>query len=593
MPESRKTISDNIAFHEIRHQKWFNKQFLAWISVPLIGSVLLGFYCCELNQQLYQHQNPFFDSLSYYESLFRVMTVSDTEGLSSGLEEGCFHYTTVCLPFIFAAAIGDWVEPTRLVGVWIQVIYLALFQISLFYYLTRIKRLQHPTATLGCLTFLATACLFFSNGGISDFRMDLGLCLTYGITICWYLAAMAKPNLWHFGLLGIAAALCCLSRATAPIYLLASLAPLVFIEAIFMDQRKERLIGLTVAAIITVAMAGWFFILNFDYLYYYYAVWNTDANAKIPWNEAFLHLKLTQRCLGNPLIYFIAILQIAVGITAIAHHQLWAVTKAAWQDGDIDLRIAWIGISPVALMIARRAGLNPFVCMPAVIGLLLLFLIPILKNQDRLKDRRLTVFAWTCLAFCLVSASLRGWDQHRLTSFNTMTAQQQILDHIIADSTEQNFTHVNYAVMHTTDINTKSLKSILLFDRSDATASLNSVTLNQIKFIDDPIFSKYAAADWAAIPGNTDSEKLHHLFQLANARLNYLVLPTPQSCLTIENTTPQNHINRHLKSLRAKITNGNWQLIAAPIQTNETETVEIWRPISPNESRPKIPDSLD
>ena len=161
MPESRKTISDNIAFHEIRHQKWFNKQFLAWISVPLIGSVLLGFYCCELNQQLYQHQNPFFDSLSYYESLFRVMTVSDTEGLSSGLEEGCFHYTTVCLPFIFAAAIGDWVEPTRLVGVWIQVIYLALFQISLFYYLTRIKRLQHPTATLGCLTFLATACLFF------------------------------------------------------------------------------------------------------------------------------------------------------------------------------------------------------------------------------------------------------------------------------------------------------------------------------------------------------------------------------------------------------------------------------------------------
>lgn len=593
MPESRKTTPDNLALHEIRPQKWFNKKFLTWLSVPLIGSILLGFYCCELNQQLYRHQNPFFDSLSYYEHLFRVMTVSGTDGFFSGIKEGSFNYSTVCLPFIFAAALGDSVEPNRFVGVWIQVTYLALFQISLFYFLTRIKRLKYPTATLGCLTFLATACLFFSNGGLSDFRMDLGLCLTYGITICWYLAAMAKPSMWHFGLLGFAAALCCLSRATAPIYLFASLAPLAFIEAILMDKRKKKLIGLTVAAILTVAMAGWFFILNFDYLYYYYAVWNTDANAKIPWNEAFLHLKLTQRCLGNPLIYFIVILQAAVGITAISHHQLWTVTKAAWQDGDIDLRIAWIGISPAALMIARQAGLNPFVCMPAVIGLLLLFLIPILKNQDRLNDSRLTVFAWICLAFCLVSASLRGWNQHQQISFNTMAAQQQIIDHIITDSTEQNFTHANYAVMHTTDINTKSLKSILLFDRSDANATLNSVKLNNTQFVADPIFSKYAAADWAAIQGNTDPEKLHHLFELANARLNYLVLPTPESCLTIEKTTPQNYINRHLQSLREKITNGNWKIIASSIQTNKTETVEIYRQIPPDALGPKNTDSLD
>lgn len=593
MPEPCETPKNDIVHHDIQTQRRFDKRFLVWLSLPLIGCVLLGLYCCELNQQLYQHKNPFFDSLSYYESLFRVMTVSGSEGFPRGLEEGCFNYTTVCLPFIFAAALGDWVEPSRFVGIWIQVTYLALFQISLFYYLTRIKKLQPPTAALGCLIFLATACLFFSNGGISDFRMDLGLCLTYGITVCWYLSAMAKPNLSHFSLLGIAAAVCCLSRATAPIYLVASLAPLVFIELFPADKRKAKLIGLTVAAATTVALAGWFFVLNFDYLYYYYAVWNTDANAKIPWNEAFLHLKLTQRCLGDPLIYLIVILQAGVGMTAIFHHRLWTVTKAAWQEGDIDWRIAWIGVSPIALMIARRAGLNPFVCMPAIIGLLLLFLIPILKNQDRLNDNRLTAFAWICLTLCLATTSFRGWEQHQPNSFNTMAAQQQLIDHIITDSMEQNLAQVNYAVMHTTDINTKSLKSILLFDRPDAAPNLNSVTLKQTQFIDHPIFSKYAAADWGTIPGNTDSEKLNHLFQLANERLNYLVLPDHQSCITIGQAVPQNCINRHLEALRIKVADGNWKMIAGPVQTNETESTEIWRRIPLNQSRLENVDSRD
>ncbi|MCP4095328.1 MAG: hypothetical protein GY748_03695, partial [Planctomycetaceae bacterium] len=194
---------------------------------------------------------------------------------------------------------------------------------------------------------------------------------------------------------------------------------------------------------------------------------------------------------------------------------------------------------------------------------------------------------------CLVTASFRGWEQHQETSFNSMAAQQQIIDHIITDSAEQNFAKVNYAVMHTTDINTKSLKSILLFDREDATANLNSVTLNQTQLIDHPIFSKYAAADWAAIPGLTDSEKLNHLFQLTNKRLNYLVLPDLPSCITIEKTVPQNYINRHLQSLRTKIETGNWKLIAGPIQTNETEAAEIWRRILPDALHSKPLDRRD
>lgn len=549
---------------------------LGWLGLLLLSCILFGGYCCELNRLLYQHQNPFYDSASYYTQLFKVMTLTRTEGLFAGLEQGCF-YGTLCLPFIIAAVLGEWVEPSRLVGVWIQVGYLFVFEASLFYYLTRIQQLKNSTAGLGCFAFLTANCLFYDNGGLSDFRMDLGLCLAFGITVIWYLAAMARPAWWRFGLLGLAAGACCLARATAPIYLAASLLPLVMVDIILLERRTKKVLGLLGAGLTASVIAGWFYIVNFDYLYYYYVVWNTDANAKIPWSEAFVHIKMARRCIGEPLMILIVCWTIGIWLTAKSQGKLFSLARTAWLKGDINWRIAWIGICPIALMIARRAGLNPFVCMPAVIGLVLVFLVPLLRTSDRINDKKLTTYTWICLCVCLILASVKGWDRHREKSFNTMASQQKVIDEIVADSARYPETRIRFDVIQITELFTDSLYSILVFDRKDTQPQLGYVQIGKKQFQSANVFSHAAAADWAAIKGHTDQQKLDHLMDLANTSLSYVVIPDQTSAKEIKSRVPQNYINRHLEVLRSRVVQGNWTKISGPIQTGENEFVEIYR----------------
>ena len=63
----------------------------------LVACVLTGSYCCELNRRLYQHHQPFYDSLSYNEKLFRVMTISRDSGFVKSLETACFANNTCLL----------------------------------------------------------------------------------------------------------------------------------------------------------------------------------------------------------------------------------------------------------------------------------------------------------------------------------------------------------------------------------------------------------------------------------------------------------------------------------------------------------------
>ena len=268
--------------------------------VLFLACLLVGLFCCKLNLQLYQHQAPFYDSLSYNDRLFRVMTKAREVSFTESLKAACNANSTNCFPFIVAAVIAPLVEPSRLVGIWIQVGLLYFFLVSLFYYLSRVRRLSESSSVAACLAFLAIKCLYFDNGGLSDFRMDLSLFLGCAVTSVWFLTSMATGKKRHFVLMGIAASVCCLSRATAPIYLVFALAPLFAVELFKRSQRIEKIAGVIWATCVVVLLSGWFYALNFEYLKYYYFDWNTDANAKIPLVEALNHWKYAQRSVGGP-----------------------------------------------------------------------------------------------------------------------------------------------------------------------------------------------------------------------------------------------------------------------------------------------------
>ncbi len=321
------------------HELWSRAK---WVLLLLAGCLILGVFCCELNRQLYQHQCPFFDSQSYYVRLFRVMTIAHEQGIVAGLSKACFGKTTVCLPFAIAAVIGTLgIEPTRCVAVWIQIAFLYLFLISVYCYLKTIRGLNPETAVLGCLAFFSASCIYFHNGGVSDFRMDLALCLTFGWTIVWYVSAMAKPRLWRFAVFGAAAAACCLSRGTAPIYLVAALGPLTVIDLIGPAERKAKIAGLTLAAVVAAGFSAWFYIGNFGFLHYYYVVWNTDANANIPLEKAWSHWQLAWNCIGKYWWRMIIVWAIGLVFTAMIRGQVWTMARSIWVNREIDLH--WSG----------------------------------------------------------------------------------------------------------------------------------------------------------------------------------------------------------------------------------------------------------
>ena len=85
-----------------------------------------------------------------------------------------------------------------MIGIWIQTGELMLLVWSLYYYLTCVRRLPGSLAAFSIAPFFCCACLYSYRGGLSDFRMDLGLMLLFSVTCCWYLIASATGRRLHF-----------------------------------------------------------------------------------------------------------------------------------------------------------------------------------------------------------------------------------------------------------------------------------------------------------------------------------------------------------------------------------------------------------
>ncbi len=547
-------------------------------AILLLSCYFLGMYCCELNRQLYQHQSPTYDSLSYNEKLFRVMTISRSQGLAESMKDACFSGNTNCLPFVIAAIVAPLVEPSRMVGIWIQTALLLLFLASLFHYLSTIRKLSTSSALAGCIVYLAASCIYFENGGLSDFRMDLSLFFGFGLTAVWYLSSMDRPADWKFVLLGTSATLCCLFRATAPVYLIISFCPLIAVCLFTSSSRATKLRGIVIATTIAVVLSGWFYILNFEYLRYYYVDWNTDANAKLPLSSALKHFKRAHQNVGEPILLLLACWWVGILMRVGKTQSLIGWIGSLIRDRDIDFRIGWLAIAAVSMLVARRAGLNPFVSMPAVFGMVLFLALPCLKQFDKLKDSRLTFFSWVILLICVGIACGRGWHRHAPDDFCRMKANHLVIDTMVNNAQLRNKKELRYGTVQITDFDSNVLYSVLLFDRTNSQPQLDGVIVNGIHVQRLQTFSRPAESDWAQLAGETDEAKISELVSEASAEIDYLIVPDKASAKSIPIKRGSIVINNHLTRIREQIVNNeSWALVKSGIQVNKDEFVEIYR----------------
>ena len=552
-------------------------------AILLLSCYLLGLYCCQLNRQLYEHQSPAYDSLSYNEKLFRTMTISREHGLAESINAACFVENTNCLPFLIGAVIAPVVEPSRMVGIWIQTALLFLFLASLFNFLFSLRKLTASSALAGCFVFLAASCFYLENGGLSDFRMDLALFMGFGLTAVWYLSSMERPNDWSFVLLGVSAAICCLFRATAPVYLVISLCPLIAVNLLLSSNRTIKLRGIAIAATIAVVLTGWFYILNFEYLRYYYVDWNTDANAKIPLSQALRHFKLAGRSVGEPILFLLICWWFGVLIRVRKKQSLISWIGDSIRDRDIDLRIAWLAIAAIVMMVARRAGLNPFVCMPAVFGMILFFTLPCLRQIDKLKDPRLTCFCWIVLLICVGIAGVRGWVRHSPEEFSRMKANHLVIDTMVDNALLRKQKELRYGTVQITDFDSNILYSVLLFDHDNCQPHLDGVLVDGIDVRRIQTFSQPSETDWAQLPGETDEAKIAAMVSEAGNEIDFLIVPDEASAESIPLQTGYNVINNHLVRIRELVINDeSWALVKSDIQVDKKEFVEIYRNLNRN-----------
>lgn len=547
-----------------------------WLALGMC-LVAGGFATC-LQHRLYQVQAPFFDSLSYYEKLHRVMVSTRQAGWSAGWQEMLHGSNTVCLPYLLSIPLASLVEPRREIGIWIQAVELFLLLWSLDIYLRRQWGADRQTRSFALASLFSLACVYYKNGGLSDFRMDFSLMVFYGLSSLWYLTALKSGLASDYFKAGLAISAGCLFRATAPVYFAATFGPLLLVT-LWQNWRTPDGVwrtgrGILILVTAVCLLAGWYYLINFDYLYYYYFVWNTDANAGLPISESLGHLKLAFRALGEPAVGLAAFL---LGLGWIR----WRFDGTRGPDGLAPKRVdgnwVWVAAAPLMLLVVRRAGLNPFVSMPSAIGAYLLAVQfwPRLSQRFRQWDWWVV---WGLLILAVAGAGFRGWKKHGTGENGTRQAQETLLQQIVRDAKATDRRTIHFETLSTTEISTSSLWSLLIFDATWVEVRDLQVRVGDVQLMPSRVFFLPAQADWDGLAGQTEAEKLRLLVELATAKIDYLIAPTAESAAAIASEKFAPRINFQLVALREMLlANGNWRVVSPAVADVRGRSYEIYR----------------
>ncbi len=561
-----------------------------WLFVVVF---VIGSFASWMQILLYRHHQPFFDSLSYYQKLDRVMVRSANSGWQAAFDEILTGHNTVALPYLLAIPVAHWLEPSRLLAIGFQSSLVLIFLLLWDYWLREISNLGRGWRLMLCLSIFSLHGWYYPNGGVSDFRMDLSLMVSYAIVaICFLKTLQARQFHWALAT-GIALGLACLCRATAPVYFAVGLGPIAVVS-LWRAPDKQRIIGLAVPMVVAAALvSGWFYWLNWQYLRYYYVDWNTDANKRLELWQALGHFRLCFRQWGASGIILVVASAIISRLSicqrsemerqALSSDKVWGPAepfgiKYYWLFCHL-----WLGVAPLLLMTSLRVGLNLFVVWPASLMLFLTCQLALIPRLGQLNRKAIGVLI-VLLAISFVGAVGRGWIKHALPTAGQMKLHQDVIDQVLDDARERNRQQVRISTLMTTEINAPSLLSVLTFDRIDGVRTGTKIELQGVAVSIDALFFLPARADWDNVPGNRDADKIDELAALAQRRIDYLLAPTAETILALANNNDNSDIviHRYLPELAQKLfpSNGEtsgWTLITENIRGKNGYRYHLYR----------------
>ena len=548
------------------------KRHCVAVSLLLLYSIALGLFATHLNKLFYSNYGPFFDSIGYLSSLARIIHTGETSGVIDAVRRAAT-VSTVFLPFGLTAILSPLLPFSRAVGIWLQIPFVFLLLLSVWTYF-RVRLGAGPVlAVFLALPCAATSAIFFYNGGISDFRMDLYLYLLAGSASIWLLIALHRGKRSDWLICGICCALASLSRATAIIYLVVIFMPLLSAH-FFLDPKKRRNIagGVVLICLTWIALALWFYVLKYDHLKYYYFVWNADANAKLPLSSSINHFRFAFDSVGAPLV----VAGLIVGIGNSLYSMLTQGHHKNCSPGS-RVEIAWLAIAPAGMLALRGAGLNPFVSMPSTLGIVLFFLV-LPGTWTNVSGIRATATAALLLASCLVSAKF-GLDEHRSpANFCYFSKPYETILQTIRENDKRASLRIN--MIGSANVVPASFRSFLIYDAGFRFTSNGFLTDTKRKFqirVGNVRGTSTATlVEWTRLPGTTDQEKVQILVDSLVNCTDILLLPSAQTAEYWKQNLSFNYINRHAPLLREELLKvGSWSTLAEKLKFSDHEEYSL------------------
>jgi len=542
--------------------------------ILLATSLLVVYFATQLNHIYYSQGAPFFDSCSYYNAMAEVLTELKHKNIFVVLNN--VHNSNVYFPWLTCALLSSFMPFQRDVGVWAQTIILLFFLLSLYYYLTSIKDVSPTLALAYTFSFLGLDSLYKHNGGLSDFRMDLHLFLLLGTSGIWYLATYSEKRIYPWILFGLFIGIACLSRATAPVYALVMFLPLILIRIKPNASGKEILLKAFSSLAIAVLVSGWFYIKNYNFLYYYYVVWNADANAHLPLFKSIEHMRLARQSIGMPVVLFALPTYILTGFRFFKSGEFRAKVLTFLES--IDWKVLYLGLAPVLFLVFRGAGLNPFVSMPAAFGLTLFLLRPFKSMTSSFG-----VFidsALMLLSVITVSYScIHGIDDHLGSARceNSMKAYKDAIHVILTDAKLRDVPSITYSSAYLCTLQNSGIWNSLIFEYGFRPFN-KTLIKDKMTIKSDNHFQPSVLVDWQKISGKNDSEKLETLVRLGGEQVDYLFLPDEKTIDFLETHISHNYINQKIRDLKKRLIEAKtWMPIDGPISVSNDETFVIYR----------------
>lgn len=528
--------------------------------------ILYGLFICLiaylLNIYFYQNYGPFYDSLSYLNSLAQVFGEEKRNGIWSAIQFGATQ-STVFLPWLIGALLAPFVEPARELAVVIQ-LPLIFLQLYTGYRFFRIfDRSSRIASVIFSSALISYSAIFYFNGGLMDLRMDLAQALGFGSFVAALAVARQTWSYKDWVIVGVTIMVVCLYRATTPVYISILFTIMLLIDILWLSYRKIWK-QYSIALIITIIFAGWYYVLNFDALYTYYFINNKDALADLSIFESFRHFEFVFAHIGSTLFYILLLVFIS---------RVSVITD--WREYRFNITALVGGLVPAGYLAFSGAGFNPFVSMASVPGIIIFLLSPGVVVAHQRKPLIHKIWPAVIVAGITTTAinGISTFDEN----INKSVSLQSGLYDVSWALQEDVKLHANnspvVAFLYQNSIDGAALYNHLVYEEGFVAQSATRVKKED--FVIEVVIYNFGAIDgWGnQISGNNDQEKTDYIINDASRRADYIVVADEGADL------PQHHpVNRYKQYIQQRLSNeSDYELIRKKLIVSETDIINMYR----------------